>query len=388
MVRTVVIASVFVGAACVAIPPYEIASGVAWHDEPTTGGGIASGSNFTIHFAGAANGFHYPDSIRLNDAELIGHSNNAYCGSEDELGVALYPSGRISPHTLTSSGTNQIGGQLFGPAIAKAEIGWDDQLTCAERQPTGYSSFTVFPDGKIVRFDELDDSDGASAPASACHCGTLPTNDPWRVTSFYTIDPTMFTSYGAAMDPLPVGGPAGTVQCVAGPSGALAVAWPAATTRIASPTPSSTAFVYDFRVEGLDLGPLMSAQYSVTSAMFLGTTDCASLASRTADFLSNEQLTVDGGKIDIAVDGIYGGGASNTNLGITAGDRVVIEGPKSGSFAVRLSWDAAFDVPPRVTNSVGYTDAWYIPQRISDHEMLYWFRDPLLLSQTITIERR
>jgi hypothetical protein len=208
------------------------------------------------------------------------------------------------------------------------------------------------------------------------------------VTSFYTIDRTVFSSYGEAMDPLPGDGATDKVQCVAGSSGALAVAWPAATTRIASPTTSTYAFVYDFQVEGAVLGPLMSAQYSVTSAMFVGATDCASLAPRTADFLSNEQLTTDGGKFDLAVDGIYGGGASNTTLGIPAGDRFVIQGPKSGSFAVRLSWDAAFDVPPRVTNSVGYTDAWYIPQRISDHEMLYWFRDPLLLSQTITIERR
>src|SRR5262245_1123489 len=60
-------------------------------------GAIVTGPWFAIHFASANTGFHFPDSIRIDDVEYLVDDPNAPCAIENQVGLAFFPAARVAP---------------------------------------------------------------------------------------------------------------------------------------------------------------------------------------------------------------------------------------------------------------------------------------------------
>jgi len=243
------------------------------------------------------------------------------------------------------------------------------------------------------------ETDAMLAIAASCKCDDNELGQ-FFVTSFWTLDQTAFSTLHYPSSPgvqLPITTPisdTGATQCVDTSGRAVAVAWPGMN-RVTAPASSATiAFVHDFRTSSAMLGDLPADLYSITSAMFLNDHgDCGALMAATASFLRGEMqngdmLVLDDTTESRNFDGIYGGGTLASH-GIPVTGTVHVHGPLSGSFAIWLHWDEAFDDLPRVTSSESSkTGEWYLPQRVDDHEAIFWFRTELVDAEIITIEPR
>jgi hypothetical protein len=395
------IAAVVLAAGCFSVPPYKPEGGVTYTEAGT--GAIIAADGFALRFADGA-GFHFPDSLVIGDVDVMGHEPAPGCFREDETGLLIAPSPRISAHGPAEVVTSRLVSELRGPAVAQAKVEWTTRFECERtRNPGGTSTFTVFPDGRIMRHDALVDSSMKLLPSPtgcACELPTRSEDQLFNISTYWTIDPTSFDTIsvrGEDSKPLPTSDGNGElgnqeVSCIDGGEHQVAFAWRNfVDTTIRG---AAASIVFDRRLrfgapELVDFPAPNSSAVFIARAKPGSTSDCTAVLARAEEYIARPPLTINGAStMPSDRDGIYGGDDdgddSNGGPGIEPkDDRAVLEGPVPGSFAVWLRFSRPVDAL-RATS--GGTKVTYLPQRVDDRSWIVWFRDALPMSPTIVIE--
>jgi hypothetical protein len=407
--------------ACVDVPPFVSNFNVTWRDA-AGGGTMTSGSSSTttapfaqLTLAGG-DGFHFPSELKVLGTQILGHTSNVSCGFEDRGGVAVYPGPRFSPDsTIMNINANQVNPTLQGPAAATAILQWGGEFSCSDghnHDPGGYSIFTMFPDGRIIRYDEVNESDTAPASSAMCDCGSQPQSGTFVVSTFWTFDHGQFDSV-VGTDGVQAGvavaipnhsqmlGFSHQYGCIENASAGTSVdvAWIGSSAvqsppydRIDGPGNDDTTFamVHDFD-HPADISMLSPVDHhGMTSLSFHTDGPCGAAADGAAqDFIDQLPITVDGRPAPMGHDGIYGGYTLGQDTsGVEISDRsFAIQGPTRSAFAVWMRFD--FDVVSlSISKGEAQSGTWFVPQKFADNAWIVWFRDALPTGQTIQIEVR
>jgi hypothetical protein len=398
-INEMVLAAAVLATGCLSTPPYKPEDAVSFTETgtgaPGTTGGTVAGLGFALHFADG-NGFHFPDTLTIDGDNVLGHDATSECFGQDELGFLIAPTSRISAHGGASPVMNRLEPVLRGPAVVKVALTWATQLTCnPDRKPSGTATFTVFPDGRIVRYDTIVDPSAASIAASTCSCGDM--NQQFNVVTFWTFAGAAFQTLYAPDDngvPLPL--PPGRLianydtSCVAAPAHQVALAWrESMNTELST---SSTSIRFGHTLSDVGTSILASYSYENNSAIFIEHTTemdrCAEANKRAEEYVTPSTLFVNQApKMTLGRDGIYGGDdGSGVKPGLPVSGRVELTGPVKSSFAVWLRFPHAVDALRATLESA--TGAWYMPQRVDDTSWIVWFRSGITAGQTIAIEPR
>lgn len=374
---------------CLSIPAYQPETSVSYIEDGT--GGTAIGPGLALRFA-AGSGFHLPDQLVIDGADVLGRDPDAVCFDQDEAGLLISPTDRISAHGGAVALRNQLAAVLRGPAVTQVTLDWATGFGCnPDRKPVGSSTFTMFPDRRIVRHDVLADSSNSAISASACAC--VPDSRGFTVTAYWTLARAAFRDfYVPTLRGLPA--PTETLAnqhaaCLDAGSFQVAFGWPVSVERTSIRGGTALiGFGQDLVIGASNLDDL---DWKTSAAMFVGRAGCAAELKRAADYATPPALAINGEAWTPSErDGIYGGDGGNTGdqpPGIPlATDHVELSGGVGSSFAVWLR----FPRPVADLRATGgrAPGAWYLPQQVNDREWIVWFRDSISANQTIVIEPR
>ena len=378
-------------AGCLSKPPFQ---GPLNDDAPRDGNGsgtltgvsvlgngladpiAVTGTEFELHFPQMGlSRITLPDRLTVGGVDVLGQLGG--CSSEDAVGLAIYPVLSLSAHESPTNASSTPRVIAMGPAFAQVSVTWDAPFACPTTvlSATGTSTFTAFPDGRIVRDDRITPTTTMLAGGgAACGCGTASAD--YFVTSFLTLQDQYF-NHMAWEDGLihelviPVPMPNDWIDqpnpgwvCLDGPEPSsghrrVGITWPGPLptsdtggTRI-KPNPASTTLIYDW----LYAAPTVpTGERATQSAWFVGTgadatCDELTMAPMASAFARPRQLSalVDGASMMIALDqptGIYVidpiTPAGNYSISV----EVAVTGVPAG-YAVSIVLASAS--PPRVT---------------------------------------
>ncbi len=157
-----------------------------------------STDDLELHFPMAP--ISLPDSLKIGGTEVLGDQTG--CNPEAKIGLAFYP-----VYTMTSGTTawptetgdqhdSSIAGSATGPAFARTRVSWLGTFHCGvtTQMMSGASTFTVFPDGRVVRHDQFDTPTTTTIGAASCGCGGGVGN--YFLTSYLTLLNDRFTHLG------------------------------------------------------------------------------------------------------------------------------------------------------------------------------------------------
>jgi hypothetical protein len=391
-------AAVAAALGCVSDPAYSPPSPVVLSEDAAGGalvtGRTAGGLAFGLRFAGGP-GFHFPDQLLVDGADVLGHAPSPSCVADTEAGVVIAPTPRIGPRSDAPVAESRLVPTLRGPAIAQVRVEWGTTFSCdPQRAPRGSSTFTLSPDGRIARHDRIFDEVARSISPANCTCvgpGSL-----FRLSTFWALAADRYpTLHLAGEGPRPIPREDGLgnesnkpLSCVAGAGHEVAFAWlrPPTGANVGANIrggPGVVAFEREL-VNGLP--SLRDFTYTTSSQLVLGKIGCPELLDRASDLSDGWPVTIAGVSTRPSqVDGIYGGddGTGATGVEVPAG-RFEVVGATPTGFAVWLRF-------PRPTDGVRAqlatkTGAWYLPQQVDPRTWIVWFRDPLALQQVIAIE--
>lgn len=383
-------------AGCFSEPAYEPEVRVTY--EPVGTGGVAAAPGFELRFADGP-GFHFPDSLKIGGVEVMGRDPDRSCRQEDDTGILISPTARISASGAAERINNVLDPVLRGPAVVQAKLDWSTRFPCnANRNPGGTSTFTVFPDGRIMRFDQIADASTETLGApSLCSCD--PTGNSFTISTFWTLARESFTTFhrsdipGAI--PLPDNGDEignVPVSCLEVPGQyQVALGWRENVGAAIRGGNKLVAFAFEF----LFAQPrLESFTYENTSALVIGRetndADCEKALARATQSIDPMLMPIQVAGTDTRPsrrDGIYGGDSGTGEPGIEIQtDSVEVSGALDTSFAVWVRFRSSTDAVR--AKRTGATGAWYLPQRVDDRSWIIWFKDPLQSNTPITIERR
>jgi len=382
-------------AGCLSIPPYQPKNGVTRSEDAT--GTRVTGPGFALHFAGG-DGFHFPDALTIDGHDVMGHESSPACFGQDGTGVLIYPTPRISPTGTAPAVRNQLTAVLTGPAVVKMQLDWTTQLACSRgRAPGGTSTFTVFPDGRILRNETFDDpKPDDNVTANGCACNDSGKNQGFTVSSYWTFARAAFQDQFYYTDQLTLPLPAATDSdvtnfdpvCLDGGDYQIASTWitglPGDTTAIRG----GIAVFGHLMVKEIGASRL-DIPWTTSSTLTIDHDGCQTAFRRANRYAHPPMLKVNGQDTAAASrDGIYGGDADGSGLhGITlATDHVELTADK----AVPTGFAVALRFPRSITTVratlAGATGEWYVPQRVTSTTWIVWFPAPLEPGQTIAIE--
>jgi hypothetical protein len=406
-------------AACLSLPTYRGSDLVTYSDDD--GGATVTGPRFVLHFASGGR-FPLPDALTIDGFDLMGHAGSdpvnaatASCDSESETGIKIAPTPRISADSIAEVTQHRLTAVLSGPVVVQVRIDWATHLMCAPLAvPGGTSTFTVFPDGRIVRHDKLDDPMHPVEGGCAC-TGARYTGGPFYVSSFWTFAQARFADlYGVGdnddlqrIDPAPPRSRSDfdaqyPKVCFDAENSIYQVAsvWD-----MPPPSASGPASIFQFGTTPLvghrldkAFGPnALDLPWDIHGAVFLEHAGCAAAVKRTHEYLEPSSLRInDGDPIKPSpLDGMYGGDRGDGAPGFALGsDRATLSAPTTnpvpgtlpGPFAVWVIFKSEIAVPRATLQGGTSTPGWYEPQRVDGHSWILWFRDPLMANQTIAIE--
>jgi hypothetical protein len=371
------------------------------HKQDDTGVTVGT-DGFTLHFAGGS-GFHFPDSLMLGTDEVIGRDPMQGCDREEGIGLRFLPAARISASSEGPVAQSSITSVMTGPAIVQVRVEWTTRFTCnPNRNPNGSSTFTVFPDRRIIRHDVFTDPIATAIDATQCSCQG-PGQGPgfFNLGTYWTFSREAFQKLYLSERPesvdLPGPGqvhPASvSVACVEGGTHRTGFAWRGFASGDGDAGVFSVNALFGFsRNLGAVASQLAGFEYRESSAAFFDPATCAEGFNRAEEYsdpMKAVKLVVDGVPIPASErDGIYGGdsGAGLPGLPVPSGGQLKLGGPTRTPFAVWLRF-------PRKAISVkatrpGATGAWYLPQKVDDVSWIVWFRDKLEATETITVGPR
>ncbi len=361
-------------------------------------GGTVQGQFFVLHFADGASTFHFPDHLVIDGVERLGLDTAANCYAENQAGMALFPAHTIRSGGMAAVNTTTLLSPLQGPAVVKVSVNWRTELVGMDtgggaltRNPLGTSTFTVFPDGRIVRSDSMSDANPTAITMPSIDCLGLNTMN-YFPTSYVTLaDPmgteTFFNQSGAPTT-IPMGSDLSGNQAVCLDYGTQRVAFgwaDAIAPRVRRPTPNLYGFVLDF-TQTHNTGSIGSFSYTGRTEMFLGhgSSDCvqsgllgrAGLVGATAPSLQFGANFVTPGP-----EGMYGSEAAPVNVTST----VTLQGDVTTTFAVWIRF--ANPMSDITVTKAGTAGPFYVKQSVIGKplEWVVWFRDPLAPGQAIQI---
>jgi hypothetical protein len=361
--RWVVAAAAATG--CVPVP--DRPSDAALLTVNAAAGQVASTGSAPIQFSlsFAASGVRMPESLFLDGVDRVAPGT---CPTEAGIGIGVYPAfNASSPMRGGDEATSTLVFDWEGPTIAKARVTWNRSYQCVGRNQdaSGTSTFTIFPNGRIVRHDAATPSTTQlSVDSNPCGCAS---DTSFYFTAYWSF--TLTQNVAADGSPLMDGAPSG---CAVYPNHMIGVAWPDTDVRILSGNGSS-AFVHDWASGALTLPP---NQREVTSAIILSEqtapTSCGDVLADLDDF----PIMVSGVSVSTDDSGVYADDRRHTDPAVISTPRRLPRG-----FAISLRVGDYGEV----TRSPELGGAWYATQRDGDRT-LFWFRDGLGVGETISID--
>ena len=357
--------------ACVPVPPFlgeqapllnvnretgEVAS--------TTGAPILYVVKFADH------GVRTPEAIIVEGVDVL---RGGTCPFEGGVGITVYPAlSAGAPALGGSDATGTFTVEWAGPVIGRVVVTWRSMYTCngSGQAAAGTSTFTMFPNGRIVRSDVAKPStttliiDGGD-----CGCSN---DDNYNFSSFWSFQPaqTVLPDGNAWTDST------SALGCAVYPGHTVGIGFSEPSHARIFAGMGAAAFVYDWAHSVTTLAP---DERQTTSAIVLSKETQASRCGEVTADLADPPITI-GTAAGISSDanGIYPGPARQTA-------RYQISSPARlpRGFAVSLDLGAV----PVVERSPPAAGAWYAAQAEGDR-ILLWFRDGLAVGETITIDPR
>jgi hypothetical protein len=399
MKREIAVAAVL-ATGCLSVPPYKPEALVSFTEtgtKPGTGGTVA-GPGFALHFADGA-GFHFPDALMIDDVDVMGHDPAPGCSGQNEAGLLVSPSSRISADGDAPPVTNRLVPVLRGPAVVKVKLEWATRLDCmVDRTPGGTATFTVFPDGHIVRYDTILDPIKTAISPSECACG-MQGNVQFNVVAYWTFAGASFSKIYVPDDaekvkdlPTPDLIANHEISCLGGPARQVAFAWPVATD---SEISSSSAVVrFGRTLSAVGASMLDDFAFDNRSAIFIehasdDAAGCMAARTRAEEYIKPPHLLINNEiEVSPALDGIYGGGEDGGYVqpGVPVSGRVELTGAVKSPFAVWLRFPSAVDALRVTRDGATVKGPWYLPQRVDDQSWIVWFVDGIAATQKITID--
>ena len=408
------------GASCLDIPPYHGPTKVGYAKD-LAGAITVATPDVTLHFAGGS-GFHLPDQLKLRGVDVMGHATSP-CWGESGTGFAVTPMPRVSSDPLdggVAAVDSEIHATMTGPVVVQLALSWSTHwsftggATCSTNtahNAHGSSTFTMFPDGHIVRHDVLseDNPDMEQIMTEHCTCADMPAEpDAFILSSYWAFDRQQLSTLVGlgdsgpnTPDPLMLGNdydvsaPYSTV-CLDGPGDSFQVASAWVVPPRVGHGPSTNAAAVGFAslvshdVQKLGT-PMLDFPWDVHGALVFDRSNCTAVLKRTLDYTMPQPLTISTASGTISslpsqLDGIYGGdpgGGGNPGIDVSGGTTTLSGGP-SASFVVWLRFPGPVIVP--TATRAGAVIGWYVPQQISDREWLIFVQDGLMPGETITVQ--
>jgi hypothetical protein len=408
-------------AGCFSVPPYEPQTGLSYTESDAGGavvagrgtgvgfssGGAPAGSGFSLRFADGP-GFHFPDALMVDGTDAMGHEQPSVgCFREDEVGVLIAPTSRISAHGGAQVGKNVLSAAaLRGPAVVQVKLEWGSAflpLCSTTHSPGGTSTFTVFPDGKIVRSDTVADPVTSLINWSTCACAapTISNDMVFRVFTYWTLARGFIKAlYTPDPQAVPSAGEYNgignvDVSCVDSGSSQVTVAWPTTMDTWIRGGIDVIGFAHE---QGGGPSELAAFDFKDRSAVFVSHDGCTAATLRAEQFLESldpqstivRQVQIGDAKLSpSAIDGIYGGDSGSGEPGIElAGDSVDIAGPTPPGIAVWLRFPHPVEALRAVHSDSSAMGEWYLAQQVDKSSWIVWLRDQIPVNQKITISPR
>jgi len=345
----------------------------------------AAGPGYVLRFP--ARGFDYPDQLRIGSQDLLGTTTT--CNEDDRVGITVYPIARFSSDTVATGETASATIVLAGPVVAKVVVNWSWQPAAACTSSgafMGSSMFTLFPDGRLVRYDQLTTPSVTSQ--MPCDCGSG--GQAFFPSAYMTFESGMTITDQSGTTVAP-GTSHGTdlpaLVCASDSGWAIGVAQQNPARGRIMPDGGAIALTEDFGTLGAT--SLSAGTQSATTAYQIGTAPCSAAIAAVAQYDNpgGHQLHVtnDSG-FDTLVptenDGMYGGdGGTGGALQVSGTLTLKTDtGPIAPGWA--LSVTGATLLPP--TAIPARTGDWYKIQNSANRSII-WFRDGLTGSDTITV---
>ena len=154
--------------------------------EPVT---VSVGTRWKVRFPSPrAAGARLPDLIEIGGTDVLGH--DAACEGEDGVGLAIYPAATISAQ-LPGADTSSID-VLPGAAFTQVIVMWTASFNCPAGTPvnaSGFTGFSFYPDGRVVRIDNISPADTDLTDPSPCGCSSA---GDFYVTSYLALANAQF----------------------------------------------------------------------------------------------------------------------------------------------------------------------------------------------------
>ncbi len=393
--RGLVVAACGAIAACVSIPAFRGTDGGSGSGD----GGTPGIPTYSIHF-GSGHG-HYPDDLQIDGIPMLASSASS-CHDETLVGFQNYPAFREDASSGSDgSFVEDLPLVSVDPLdIRQVTMRWSQaHVTCAgDREMTVRSTFTMFPDGVISRFDQVEQGSGTAgplAPSTLCSCDN-DTPDLWRVFSSTTLVDVTKVELPNGNGLIPDGtrgGVAGeAIMCARNLTGQqLAFAWPNDLTRVRKVDARATAFM-------LDLVPPAATQEGIASTfrrtlMLVGGagSNCHDLNTQIASLGGDPQLTMMAGVSGTTfgradVDGIYGGAQLDGSVGfpIVGGATILLSTPDTiaPGWSLRVHYVSGGRPDHYDTGTLAAAD---VHQQLTATDTIFWFRVGLAAGTQITL---
>jgi hypothetical protein len=348
----------------------------------------------------SADAYHFPFNWGIGPAnpltQVLYSPSDTACTLERDFGVAYLPAHVLAsvPTGGASAGSGTLTIIVPGPGVAKVRLDWSASLMCGA-MPNGWTTFSLFPDGRISRMDI------ARMPAAAngndCDCAG---DNDWRVYGYAAFSRGVIADVQGMAYPSPAD-PVGTavtnIACIEGNNNAfrIGVGWKNTRgNRLRSPDGMSFALLGDLVTSmqtiggGADNGLFGDSTTTYWPSL---TASCTALRNQVMPFTQDPQLDFDDGNgaFGMGQDGIFGGETAFGQPGRNTGGSTVTVRPLSAipPFALWLEFGVfAHDTPPILSKTPSTpTMPWYTVQRPTATQYLFWFPDGLAANERIMI---
>lgn len=149
---------------CANVPSFAVSEPVL---RVTADRGVrVAGSNFELDFA--ASGVHMPEHLIVDHVDVLGVDDT--CRGENRIGIAVAPARQASAGVADTNPEPTV--LAAGPLIAKVKVQYALDYTCPNNERlSGTSEFTIFPSGRIARWDsQVQPSNNSLTQVGECGC--------------------------------------------------------------------------------------------------------------------------------------------------------------------------------------------------------------------------
>jgi hypothetical protein len=321
--------------------------------------------------------------VRTPTAILFGGVNRLKAGAcpfEGGVGVNVFPA---VVATALGTGNAEAATELTdgltvawaGPVVARIIVKWHVPYTCngTAQALSGTSTFTLFPNSRIVRHDAVTPSTTTiTSDGAQCGCGL---DSSFVFATFWTFDGS---STNVQRDGTPWVDGASSFGCAVYPEQTIGVSLPDPATARLRRDEGASAFVHDWANNVATLPP--TEKYAKSAIVLSASTQAAKCSDVVAE-LDDPKITIGGVANQSSDDhGIYQGRAMRytERFEISATGQAL---PRGFVVSLDIGDHAALERSPPATGD------WYATQRDGDRTLV-WFRDGLAPGETIAIEPR